>query len=158
MTVQKIIYVTPGETHLGELTHAAESQLKEIVANVLEWDGMSQLSKVFRMVENSDVSGSLIYLGVRTRTVINSWKENIYLAFISDPKNIENIVTSTQQWEVVVFGVEQKELKEILDSLKDNWYNVIDKEKINRGYNVYAVTIDLEHKDQNNFFVAPWGK
>jgi len=36
MTVQKIIYVTPGETHLGELTHAAESQLKEIVANVLE--------------------------------------------------------------------------------------------------------------------------
>lgn len=159
MWVKKIIYVTPGESKHSELTSMAESQLKEIAKNVLEWEDISKFSKVFRATKevSGSISDSLLYLSNKCNKVTqNSW-ESLYHNLISNPEDIEEIINSTREGEAIVVGITQKELKSILEILKKDWYEEIDKDKINRGYNIYAATIDLDNK-KSNFFESQWGK
>lgn len=161
MAVQKIVYITPGERNWNGLTHSAKSQLRSLVKNVLEKDTWEKLVKVFRSIENaSGVFDSLTYLVDRTNKIVNAGEENLYTTFISDPKDVENIVASTKQWEVVVVGVERNKLKDIMGELQRSGYNGYRefKDMMNHVYNVYAYTIDLEHKDQSEFFVAKYGE
>lgn len=159
MSVERIVYITPGERDQNGLTAAARSQLKKVVSNVLEGNNKDK-TKVFRTTKTTihSLSKTLVFLRNKTKQIDYDTDENVYSNFIQDPTNIKEIVDSSHEWKVIVMGIEQKELKEILDSLKNNWYNVIDKSEINHWTNVYAVTIDPKHKDQSEFFVARWGK
>ena len=157
MSVKKIVYITPWESERGELTSMAEHQLNSIVKNVLEWEiGDSPI--VFRTTNKSSLrSDSLLYISNKFRKAISDSSEAHYRNLISIPENINSIIDSTRWWKAVIAFVVQEELKNILNSLKENWYDVIDKEKINHPYNVYTVSVDTESK-QSNFFVAKWGE
>lgn len=159
MWVNKIIYVTPGESHLGELTSAAESQLRKVAHNVLGWD-IGDSPKTFRVSsENSPLTGDTLFFfsnKCRELTVTNDIWEHLYNNLLSNPWDVDEIITSTKKWEIAVVGVTQKELKNILDSLKENWYDVIDKKEINHRTNIYTVTIDPNDKKKSSFFKAVW--
>ncbi len=154
MAVEKIIYVTPGEEKLGELTQVAKVQFKKLIQEVFSHERGKNI--VLRMSEENNQeteSLSLIYNAVGKD--IGEW-EAIYMHPLSNSADLEEVIASTRKWETVIVGVSQKELKDVLDWLKSNWYNVVDKEKIHRKYNVYAVTIDLKNKDNSWFFEAVW--
>lgn len=159
MWVNKIVYITPGEYHRGELSSVAESQLRKVLSNVLEW-AMWDSTKVFRTtVEKAPMTGdTLLYLSNKSRKTSENISENLYSNLLSSPDNIDAIINSTKEWEVVVVGVTQKELKDILDWLKENWYNVVDKEKIHNIYDIHAITIDLNNKTNSSFFQAAYGQ
>jgi len=159
MWVQKIVYITNGEQNHNGLTNSATSQLRKIVSNVLEWENKKFL-KVFRATENgpSSVKDDLLYLFHKTTKIIEDNSENLYHNLLSNPWDIKEIVSSTTQWEVVVIGTTIKNLIEILNELWVKWYNVADKDKINHSYNIYAVTIYPNKKEESGFFVAPYGQ
>ena len=159
MWVKKIIYVTNWERDHNWLTSVATSQLKKVVNNVLEGE-VGDSTKFFRTTdEMSPLTGdTLSYLSNNVRNITQDSWENLYLNFISNPWDIQEVIDSTKRWEIAVVGITQKELKILLETLKKQWYNVIDKSKINHWYNVYAVTIDPVNKEKSDFFVARWGE
>lgn len=156
MSVKKIVYITPGESEKGELTSAAESQLRSVAQNVLEWE-IGNTPMVFRETNKSSLNSSsnLLYISNTFRKAINNASEAHYRNLISNPENIPSIVDSTRWWNAVIVFVVQDELKNVLEALQENWYNTVDKEAINHPYNVYAVSVDTEKK-QSRFFVAKW--
>ncbi|MCX6824919.1 MAG: hypothetical protein NTY80_01725 [candidate division SR1 bacterium] len=154
MAVEKIIYVTPGEEKLGELTQVAKAQFKKLIQEVFSHERGKNI--VLRMSEENNQetkSLSLIYNAVGKDI---GEGEAIYMHPLSNSADLEEVIASTRKGETVIVGVSQKELKDVLDGLKSNGYNVVDKEKIHRKYNVYAVTIDLKNKDNSGFFEAVW--
>ena len=159
MWVNKIIYVTPGESHRGELTSVAESQLRKVAHTTLGWD-IENSTKVFRTTaEKMPITDdSLLYLSSKCGKTTEDISEHLYNNLLSSLDDIHDIINSTKEWEVAVVWVTQTELKHVLDSLKENWYNVIDKEKIRNKYTVYAVTIDLHNKASSSFFEVNHGQ
>ncbi|EKD24681.1 MAG: hypothetical protein ACD_80C00174G0031 [uncultured bacterium (gcode 4)] len=157
MWVNKIIYVTPAESYLGELTSSATSQLRKVVNTVLEWTN-KELIKVFRTTQKSQSQDSLLYLSNKCVKTGDINEALYYSESIWDPKNISEVMYSTRKWEVVVVGVTQKELVDILEYFKNNWYNVVDTDKINHRTNIYAVSIDPSNKQKSSFFEAVYGQ
>lgn len=101
-------------------------------------------------------SNTLLSLCDKVKEISEDIWEHLYHNFISNPTDIEEIMRSTRGWKIVVVGITQKELKTALDVLKQEWYHVVDKSEINHRTNIYAVTIDPEHKEKSDFFVARW--
>lgn len=160
MSVKKIVYVTPGEWEKGELTSMAESQIKIINTNVLEWE-IKDLQKTFRTAaaELSLTNETLLSLSNQCRKHLRDYSENIHNNFLTNPRDIDAVKNSTRKWEVVVVGVTRKELAIILETLKDDWYDVIDKEEIAHPYDIYTVTIDADKNNKKtNFFKASRGQ
>lgn len=162
MSIEKIIYVTNGEHDYNGLTTAATSQLKKVVANVLEWDNEDK-TKVFRTTSDTRLitGNTLSFLSNKVRkTIEDNWEKLFHNLhdFIRTPSDINEVMSSTRKWNIVVVGVTQKELQAVVTALKNNGYNVIDKDKIHHRTDIYTVTIDLNNKDNSNFFVAPWGE
>lgn len=158
MSVEQIIYITPGESELGELTSMAEYQLKKAATTLFEWE-TSELPKVFRATENNVIStsDSLLYLANKCRKTSNDSWELIYNNLIKNPADMDEIIHSTRQWKIgIVLWVTQIELKNILDVLQKDWYVVANKNEINHTYNIYAVTIYPKDKKKSDFFKASW--
>lgn len=152
MAVDKIVYVTPAEWYCGELSHAAKSQLKSVIKNVFV-EEIWNLSTVFRATEGSSAHYALDYLAQNWAKTRENIKENLYLNFISSPKNTEEIINSTQEWKVVVVGIERKELRNILENLMANGYNVVDNHTIQTAWSsVYALSLDLRNPKHAKFF------
>ena len=157
MSAKKIIYVTPGESEKGELTPMAEYQLTSVIKNVLEWE-IGDAPLVYRTTHTSSLrSNSLFYLSNKFRKAINAAGEAHYNNLISHPEQITSVIDSTKWWEAIIILLTQNELKNVLESLRNDWYDEVDKEKVNRGYNVYTVSVDTDSK-KSNFFEAPRGK
>lgn len=113
---------------------------------------------VFRKTKaNHPVDDSLLHISNKIGKDIDDTWESASKNILSNPGDITEIVNSTKQWEVAIVWVTQEELKNALDLLKGDWYDVVDKKEINRPYDVYTVTVDAD-STKSNFFVAKWGQ
>ncbi len=166
MWVKKVIYITPwmhdeypwasGETErVGDLTKEAKGQLNKVISDILIPE-VKDSPLAYRTTHKLSPSyDSLDYLRTKFRKATD--EKFTYGNFVENPWNIEDIVSSTKNSEAVVFGLIQQDLQNILESLKNNWYDVIDKNNIKHRENVYVVTVDLNNK-KSNFSEFPYGK
>ena len=171
MSVKKIVYVTLEENELHELEGMAGHKLRKVVRDLLEWI-LAGTSKVFRRwVKDGWLNDSLRYLSFNCRC---TWatSESLFYNFLSNPADINEVSNSTELWEIVVVGVRQKTLQYVLEELKTNWYESIDKKIVNHpscmeitlllwwiwniSPDVHALTLDLKSK-KLDFFTATLG-
>ena len=154
MWVNKIIYITPALWSRNDLTPLAKSQLQKVGRKFLAWENVDA-PIAFRCIQDYHPAQDWVrYLSRRCSKTIKDIKENFDFVFLSDNTNIQEAINSTKQWHMVVVGVTQEELKNVLESCKKDWYNVINKDKINWKSSVYAISIDLKNKDKSDFFEA----
>ncbi|EKD24680.1 MAG: hypothetical protein ACD_80C00174G0030 [uncultured bacterium (gcode 4)] len=164
MWVNKIIYVTSAAYTQKGLTPNAESQLIKVNKNVLDWKDI-EAPIVFRTLKQDfhPARDGLKYLALESSKTLKYTRKNIgeyvynTLTFLSNPADIEEVINSTQQWKTVVVGVTKEELKDILVICKRDWYDVVDKDKINNINTIYAVTISPNDKNNSSFFESAYG-
>ena len=153
MEVEKIIYVTPwsldkypdadGTTgRLGDLSKHALAQLSNVISYVLKPE-VSDKSLAYRTTSRLDSANDTISY------IVNNFRdadgEDSHGHYVAHPENIEEVVASTQTAEVIVFWLTQTDLKEVMESLKNTWYDTVDAARIQYHNNIYVVSVDVKN-------------
>ena len=163
MAIKKIIYVTEGRRddipdidpnavwRWWELSKASRWQLENVLKEVL----IPEIGDVQVMFKSSGYTNP-------------SWETLWYLKFLlkkpdkpyniesdsfskSEAREIDNISKPKLDEEIVIFGAMHEDFKKLIDSLKNNWYNVIDKEAVKDRWNIYTLTVHLDDSKKTDF-------
>jgi len=146
--LEKIIYLNPWETYLGELTWSAESQIKNIIKNVIE-KNTADLTIACRTSKETENQGAdtILYIDKKSKGKFINNPMDIYNHIIEHPEQIEEVSTWITKGQSAIITVSHKELIQIIAKLDGTEYNgVPSKNKINRHHTLYALTICIDKK------------
>ncbi len=167
MPVQKIIYVTQGEHNISpnmssfgpdtewELTKKTQTQLQRALDQVIIPEVWND-SVIFKSTGYNDSSWD-------TLNHLSYWLQKPNTPYIerdifgkAEAWEIDNISKLKWDEEIVIFGTMHQDLKELIDSLKSNGYDVIDKESVKDRSNIYTLTVHLDGSKKTNFREFGW--
>lgn len=153
MWMRKIVYITHWKDMSGKFIDIPEKNTRSIVNNIFEWGTIGIHWDILEIMKQESplTSHNLSDFPVDYNGTIEETKENMYLSLISEPRKINKIMNAKENWKtkIVVIKVTQENLKNILDALKEEWYDVVNKDKIKHISKTYAVIIDPEYKKSN---------
>lgn len=151
MSLEKIIYITPWESELSELTSVAEYQLKELSDRILNkeiWD-----STFVMRTPTSDnwfhcSLSSLLYISNKFKKTSDESSMNIYNLLLHNPWDIDEVKKVAWKAKSVIVWVSQKELTEVMGFLQASWSKgpKLDNKKL-RPYNIYALVKNLDKEN-----------